>query len=217
MNPQLPITTVVTPWQHEHEPSGSHMTWASMWVCPSMNPGVTTWPSASISSRPRSSIRPTSAIPRPAIADVGPEPAQPRPVDHRPVADHHVVGHEAIAPASAELTTGRRRPAAAAAQPFSAVFRADAAENFAAVDAAIVIISPVAGFRPWRAWRLDAENAPNPGQRDLVAALHGLGHGVEQGGDDLLGRHLILARRSRHRRDQFGLVMGSPLVAEGSG
>ena len=30
--PQLPITTVVTPCQHEQLPSGSQATWASMWV-----------------------------------------------------------------------------------------------------------------------------------------------------------------------------------------
>ncbi len=49
VNPQLPITAVVTPCQHEFAPCGSQNTWASRWVWPSMKPGVTTWPSASIS------------------------------------------------------------------------------------------------------------------------------------------------------------------------
>src|SRR5215470_19052985 len=45
-NPQLPMTTDVTPWYDEHVPSGSQNTWASMCVCPSTNPGATTSPSA---------------------------------------------------------------------------------------------------------------------------------------------------------------------------
>ena len=41
VTPQLPISTVVTPC-HELEVSrGSHPTWASRWVCRSMNPGDT--------------------------------------------------------------------------------------------------------------------------------------------------------------------------------
>ena len=46
--PQLLITTEVTPCQHEQLPSGSHATCASMWVWPSMKPGETISPSASI-------------------------------------------------------------------------------------------------------------------------------------------------------------------------
>ena len=46
--PQLPITTEVTPCQHEQLPIGSHATCASMWVWPSMKPGETISPSASI-------------------------------------------------------------------------------------------------------------------------------------------------------------------------
>ena len=76
MKPQLPITAVVTPCQHELLPDASQNTWASMWVCPSMNPGVTTWPSASISA--------AAALLDPAHegdattddADVGPERAE---------------------------------------------------------------------------------------------------------------------------------------------
>ena len=44
---------VVTPCQHDDVPSGSQNSCASMCVWPSTNPGVTTWPSASISSRAR--------------------------------------------------------------------------------------------------------------------------------------------------------------------
>ena len=39
VKPQLPMTTVVTPCQHELVPSGSQKTWASMWVWPSTKPG----------------------------------------------------------------------------------------------------------------------------------------------------------------------------------
>ena len=67
VNPQLPITAVVTPCQHEFAPCGSQNTWASMWVCPSMKPGVTTWPSASISRAPRSRIRPTRVMRPPTM------------------------------------------------------------------------------------------------------------------------------------------------------
>ena len=39
VKPQLPMTADVTPCQHELLPAASQNTWASMWVCPSMNPG----------------------------------------------------------------------------------------------------------------------------------------------------------------------------------
>ena len=42
VKPQCPMTAVVMPCQHELAPSSSQNTWASRWVCPSMNPGVTT-------------------------------------------------------------------------------------------------------------------------------------------------------------------------------
>ncbi len=58
VKPQLPITTLVMPCQHDEVPSGSQKICASMWVCPSTKPGVTTWPSASITSRARSRMRP---------------------------------------------------------------------------------------------------------------------------------------------------------------
>ena len=70
----------------------SQNTWASMWVWPSMKPGVTTWPSASISRAPLAD----PADEGDAVADdpdVGPVGAQARAVDHRAVADHEVVGH----------------------------------------------------------------------------------------------------------------------------
>src|SRR5215471_19230956 len=58
VKPQLPMTTLVIPCQHDDVPSGSQKICASMWVWPSMKPDVTTWPSASITSRARSRIRP---------------------------------------------------------------------------------------------------------------------------------------------------------------
>ena len=67
-----------------------------MWVWPSMKPGVTTWPSASISRAPRSRMRPTNAMRSPRDADVGAERPQTRAVDDGPVADHQVVGNTVI-------------------------------------------------------------------------------------------------------------------------
>ncbi|MEZ5261793.1 MAG: hypothetical protein R2755_08450 [Acidimicrobiales bacterium] len=62
VNPQLPMTTLVTPCQHDDVPSASQAIWASMWVWPSMKPGATTWPSASSSRRPRSLMRPMAVM-----------------------------------------------------------------------------------------------------------------------------------------------------------
>src|SRR5213593_3359253 len=62
VKPQLPITTLVIPCQHEEVPSGSQKICASMCVWPSTKPGVTTWPSASITSRARSRMRPIVTI-----------------------------------------------------------------------------------------------------------------------------------------------------------
>ena len=61
-NPQLPMTTLVTPCQQEQVPAGSHATCASMWVWPSMKPGATIMPSASIVSSAGLRMRPISAI-----------------------------------------------------------------------------------------------------------------------------------------------------------
>ena len=85
VKPQLPMTAVVTPCQHEFAPCGSQKTWASRWVWPSMKPGVTTWPSASSSRAPRSRIRPTramvpSTIPTSARYAPKPEPSTTRPL-----------------------------------------------------------------------------------------------------------------------------------------
>ena len=84
VKPQLPITTLVTPCQHEQVPSGSQKTWASMCVWPSMKPGATTWPSASISSR-AALAEPAADARDPAArtAHVRPIAGQPRAVDHR--------------------------------------------------------------------------------------------------------------------------------------
>ena len=66
VNPQFPMTAEVTPCHAELVPSGSQNTWASIWVCTSMNSGDTNIPSASTSSAPRSSIRPMEAM-RPSV------------------------------------------------------------------------------------------------------------------------------------------------------
>ena len=93
VNPQLPMTTVVTPCQHEHVPSGSQKICASMWVWPSMKPGVTTWPSASISCRPLFADAADGGDAAVSHADVGPVAGDARAVDDRAVADDQVVAH----------------------------------------------------------------------------------------------------------------------------
>ena len=47
--PQLPATTVVTPWYDDGLSCGSQNTWASKWVWMSMKPGATAQPDASSS------------------------------------------------------------------------------------------------------------------------------------------------------------------------
>ena len=79
MKPQLPITAEVTPCQHELAPEASQNTWASMWVWPSMKPGVTTCPSASISLAPRSPMGPTRAIRSPTTPTSARKAAAPEP------------------------------------------------------------------------------------------------------------------------------------------
>src|SRR5262249_17048272 len=64
--PQLPMITLVTPCQHEQLPSGSQLTCASMCVCPSIKPGATIIPSASMTRSAGVRMRPISAT-RPAL------------------------------------------------------------------------------------------------------------------------------------------------------
>ena len=93
MKPQLPITTVVTPCQHDDVPSGSQNSCASMWVWPSMNPGVTTCPSASISwcapVAHRADLGDAPGVDR----DVGTVWGEAGAVDERAIADHEIVCH----------------------------------------------------------------------------------------------------------------------------
>src|SRR5881396_2364922 len=107
VNPQLPITTVVTPCQHEHVPSGSQKTCASMWVWPSMNPGATTRPSASMTSRARSRILPVDD-PTVPDGDVGAVARQAGAIDQGAVLDDEIVGHRPFLPRSLSYF---RRPA----------------------------------------------------------------------------------------------------------
>jgi hypothetical protein len=99
--PQLPATTVVTPWYDDGLSSGSQNTCASKWVWMSMKPGATAHPDASTSTVPSSfgpissinprvmatsAIRPGSPVPSKTVppritrsADISPAPL------HRPV------------------------------------------------------------------------------------------------------------------------------------
>jgi hypothetical protein len=54
VTPQFPITTEVTPCQHDEDAIGSQASCASRWVWMSTKPGVTTLLLASSSRRPRS-------------------------------------------------------------------------------------------------------------------------------------------------------------------
>src|SRR6266540_3963840 len=84
VKPQLPITTLVMPCQQEEVPSGSQKTCASMWVWPSTKPGDTTRPSASMTSRADSRMRPMVAM-RPSLTPTSaryrgsPEPSTTQP------------------------------------------------------------------------------------------------------------------------------------------
>ena len=67
--PQLPITTEVTPCQHDDDISGSQPIWASRWECRSTKPGVTVRPSASMTRpAPPASTSPTAVIRSPSTA-----------------------------------------------------------------------------------------------------------------------------------------------------
>ena len=81
VNPQLLITTEVTPWVHEQLPSGSHITCASMWVWPSMKPGETIKPVGIDGACRAPASHATEPDNAPALdADIGDEaPAPPEP------------------------------------------------------------------------------------------------------------------------------------------
>src|SRR3546814_19914383 len=79
VKPQLPMTAVVTPCQHDEDPKGSQCIWASRWVCPSMKPGVTTWPSASITCLALPETSPIAAMRPPWIATSARYPGRPEP------------------------------------------------------------------------------------------------------------------------------------------
>ena len=67
--PQLPQTTVVTPWLAFIAMVGLSIRAVSSWVCTSMKPGATTLPAASISLSPFSEPgAPTAAMRSPLIA-----------------------------------------------------------------------------------------------------------------------------------------------------
>ena len=91
-NPQLPATTVVTPWYDEGFSSGSQKTWASKCVWMSMKPGATAQPDASNSSVPSRS-GPISSIDVPGDRHVGEPAGRAGAVEDRPPADHYVSRH----------------------------------------------------------------------------------------------------------------------------
>ena len=67
--PQLPVTTVVTPWLSFGVMAALSITAASSWVCTSMNPGASDRPEAStISSASMARSAPTAAITPEVIA-----------------------------------------------------------------------------------------------------------------------------------------------------
>ena len=84
VTPQLPITTDVTPCQHELEPIGSQASCASRCVWMSTNPGVTTLPTASISVRPGVSTVPTAVILSPSMATSATVASLPLPSTTKP-------------------------------------------------------------------------------------------------------------------------------------
>ncbi len=70
--PQLPTTTVVTPWLIFGSMSGPSITARSSWVCTSMKPGATTRPATSMLSFARSAamlpVGATAAMRSPRMA-----------------------------------------------------------------------------------------------------------------------------------------------------
>jgi len=98
VTPQFPITTLVTPCQQLLEAIGSHDSCASRWVWISTKPGVTTFPSASISRMPRSSIVPIAVIRSPSTATSPTVPGEPVPSDDETVPNDEVVCHHGSVP-----------------------------------------------------------------------------------------------------------------------
>ena len=85
VTPQFPITTVVTPCQHDGLPIGSHASCASRCVWMSTKPGVTTRPSASISSTARSPCSsPIAEIRSPTMPTSAKTPGPPVPSTIKP-------------------------------------------------------------------------------------------------------------------------------------
>ena len=89
--PQLPITTVVTPFQQEGVRNGSHATCASKWVCMSIQPGVTSLPAASISRRAGPDVRPDGCDLAAVDPDVALKLRSAAAVDDAAVANRYVV------------------------------------------------------------------------------------------------------------------------------
>ena len=104
--PQLPITTDVTPCQHEQLPSGSQATCASMWVWPSMKPGATISPSASIVRRAAPATLPISTMRPSLIATSAPKRGPTGTVDDGAAADDEIERHHSRSLCSTSLPVG---------------------------------------------------------------------------------------------------------------
>ena len=79
LTPQLPRTNVVMPCQHVGVPSGSHINCASMCVCVSTKPGVTSLSVASITRCAASETSLTAVIRSPLMATSALKPGLPVP------------------------------------------------------------------------------------------------------------------------------------------
>ena len=93
LTPQLPETTVVTPWLPSASSTGRRAAARSSWVWASMKPGATTWPAAStLLRRARAEVadRPMRSPLRATSARSGP----PGAVDDRAVADQQVAARQ---------------------------------------------------------------------------------------------------------------------------
>ena len=122
-SPQLPTTTLVTPWRRTDPMAGSTKGRWSACVCTSMKPGARHAPVQSTTRRAvaPSGAGPTSAMRSPIDADVGDEAVGAGPVDDRGAGEEHIE-HDQLLPArrgrcAAHRAARIRRAAARHAAP----------------------------------------------------------------------------------------------------
>ncbi len=90
VNPQLPASAVVTPCKGDGVSAPSQNTWASKWVCTSMNPGETNLPVASIVWTASSVISPILTMRSPLMPTSARRRAAPDAVDDLAALDDYV-------------------------------------------------------------------------------------------------------------------------------